>query len=86
MGPGGAVLAWMGLIFCLSSLSQAEAGRPLESPAISWLGTLRSYAAHLVLYGVLASLVQMSLWGWKSAVGYQVRWALTAAAGTSTRR
>ena len=73
-----AVLAWMGLLFYLSSLSQAEASRPLESPAISWLGVLRSYAAHVVLYGVLASLAQASLWGWKP--DYRLRWALAAAA------
>ena len=73
-----AVLAWMGLIFYLSSLSQTEASRPLESPAIAWLGVLRSYAAHAVLYGVLASLIQASLWGWKS--DYRIRWALAAAA------
>ena len=74
----GATLGWMGLIFYLSSLSQAEASQPLESPAVSWLGVLRSYAAHVVLYGVLASLVQASLWAWKS--DYRFRWVLTAAA------
>ena len=74
----GATLAWMGLIFYLSSLSQAEASRPLETPAIAWLGMLRSYAAHVVLYGILASLVQASLWGWKP--DYRLRWTLAAAA------
>jgi VanZ family protein len=74
----GATLAWMGLIFYLSSLSQAEASKPLESPVVSWLGVLRSYAAHAVLYGVLAALAQMSLWGWKP--DYRLRWALAAAA------
>ena len=74
----GVTLAWMGLIFYLSSLSQAEASRPLETPAIAWLGMLRSYAAHVVLYGILASLVQASLWGWKP--DYRLRWTLAAAA------
>ena len=73
-----AVLAWMGLIFYRSSLSQEEASRPLESPSIAWLGVLRSYAAHVILYGVLAFLVQASLWGWIS--DYRLRWALVAAA------
>ncbi|MCH7721363.1 MAG: VanZ family protein [Planctomycetes bacterium] len=73
-----AVLAWMGLIFYLSSLSQSEVSRPLESPAISWLGVLRSYAAHVVLYGVLACLLQASLWRWKP--DYRPRWLFAAAA------
>ena len=74
----GATLAWMGLIFYLSSLSQAEASQPLESPVFSWLGALRSYVAHIVLNGVLATLAQASLWGWNS--DYRLRWALAAAA------
>jgi VanZ family protein len=74
----GATIAWMALIFYLSSLSQAEVSQPLESPVISWLGVLRSYAAHIVLYGVLASLAQASLWAWKP--DYRIRWALAAAA------
>jgi len=68
-----AALAWMGLIFYLSSLSQEEASRPIE-----WLGRLGSYAAHFVLYGILACLTQASLWGLKS--DYRLRWALAAAA------
>ena len=76
----GASLAWMGLIFYLSSLSQDDAGRPLESPVVSWLGVLRSYAAHLVLYGILASLVQASIRSWTPASSYQLRWVLAVAA------
>ena len=72
----GATLAWMGLIFYLSSLSQAEVSRPLETPAIAWLGMLRSYAAHVVLYGILASLVQASLWGWKPDYRHVGHWPL----------
>ena len=80
VAPTSAVLAWMGLIFYLSSLSQAEASRPLESPAFSWMGVLRSYMAHLVLYGVLASLAMASVWGWRSAGAVcRVRWAMVAA-------
>lgn len=78
IASSGATVAWMGLIYYLASLSQAEASRPLESPVVSCLGVLRSYAAHIVLYGVLAILAQISLWGWKP--DYRLRWALAAAA------
>jgi len=77
LGFTGAALAWMALIFYSSSLSQEEASKPLESGTVSWLGDVRSYAAHIVLYGVLAALIQTSLWGWK--FGYQLRWAIVAA-------
>ncbi|MCI0780557.1 MAG: VanZ family protein [Chloroflexi bacterium] len=75
-----AALAWMGLIFQLSSLSQEEASAPLEAPVIAWLGVARSYLAHLVLYGVLATMVQMNFWAWTNAGMYRLRWALLAAA------
>ena len=78
LGLGAAALAWMGLIFYLSSLSAEAASQPLETGAVSWLGELRSYVAHVFLFGVLASLILAFLWGWKS--GYQLRWALSAAA------
>ena len=39
--------------------------------------TFGSYAAHFVLYGVLAALIAASMWSWK--VGYQLRWAVFAA-------
>lgn len=82
LGFTGAALAWMAFIFYSSSLSQDEASKPLESATVSWLGDtwlgdIRSYAAHVVLYGVLAALIQASMWGWKS--GYQLRWAVAAA-------
>ena len=67
----GATLAWMGLIFYLSSLSQDEV------PTASWLGAWQSYLGHIFLYGVLAALTELSLWGWNS--GYQIRWVLIAA-------
>ena len=73
----GATLGWMGFIFYLSSLSQAEASQLLESPVVSWLGGLGRYAAHIVLYGILASLAQASLWAWKP--DYRFRWVLAAA-------
>ena len=67
----------MGLIFYLSSLSDTEVSRPLESDAVAWLGELRSYAAHIVLYAVLAALIQTAFWGWNS--GFRVRWVIAAA-------
>lgn len=73
-----AALTWMGLIFYLSSLSALEVSKPLESNAISWMGELRSYVAHAVLYGILASLVLMSLWGWNLTIN--LRLAIAAAA------
>ena len=77
LGLTGATLGWMVFIFYLSSLSQQEASKTLESGAVSWLGDIRSYVAHVVLYGVLAALIQGSLWGWN--LGYQLRWAVLAA-------
>lgn len=73
----GVALAWMGFIFYSSTLSQDQASKPLESGAVSWLGDIRSYVAHAVLYGVLAALIQASIWGWN--LGYQPRWAVVAA-------
>lgn len=77
LGFTAAALAWMAFIFYLSSLTAEEASKPLESGAVSWLGDIRSYAAHAMLYGVLAALIQVSLWGWK--FGYQFRWTVAAA-------
>jgi hypothetical protein len=74
---GTPAIAWMGLIFYLSSLSGTEASQGLESGAVSWLGDLRSYAAHIVLYAVLAALIQVALWGW--SLELQLRWAIVAA-------
>ena len=80
LGIFAAALAWMGLIFQLSSLSQEEASAPLEVRAVAWLGVARSYLAHLVLYGVLATMLQMNFWAWTNAGMYRLRWALLAAA------
>ena len=67
----------MGLIFYFSTLTGAEASQSLESGAIAWLGELRSYAGHIVLYAVLAALIQASIWGWN--LGVHVRWVIIAA-------
>jgi len=83
LGIFAAALVWMGLIFQLSSLSQEAVSAPLEAPAIAWLGVARSYLAHLVLYGVLATMVQLNFWAWTHAGLYRLRWALLAAAFAS---
>ena len=70
IGSGTAAIAWMGLIFYLSSLSGAEASQGLESGAVSWLGDPRSYA-------VLAALIQVALWGW--SLELHLRWVIVAA-------
>ena len=70
------VVAWMGLIFYLSSSSPADLPRQIE--AFSWLGKLRDVVGHLVLYGVLGPLLLVSLWSWVTRSTYQLRWALIA--------
>ena len=70
----GATIAWMGLIFYLSSLSPDEFP---EVPTASWFDAWVDELAHIFLYGVLAALFASSLWGWNP--GYQIRWALIAA-------
>ena len=57
-------------------MSGAEASQGLESGAVSWLGDLRSYAAHIVLYAVLAALIQVALWGW--SLELHLRWVIVA--------
>ena len=71
LAVGGATLAWMGLIFYLSSLTQPE------TPKVPLLGSWQSLVGHLVLYGVFASLLEGSIWSWVS--GVRLRWALAAA-------
>ena len=72
MAFAGATLAWMGLIFYLSSLTQPE------TPKVPSPGNWQSLVGHLALYGVCASLIEASIWAWVSA--FRLRWALTAAA------
>jgi hypothetical protein len=81
IGFAVAAAAWMGLIFYLSSLSGVSTGdenfHPIGAAAVYWQGGLRSYAGHIVLYGVLAALIQAILWGWN--LGFRVRWSIIAA-------
>lgn len=39
------------------------------------------YTAHIVLYSVLAALVQGAIWGWD--LGFQLRWVIVAAVFSS---
>ena len=77
LGFSGASAGWMGLIFYFSSLSGDEVSQPLELGVVAWLGDLRSTAAHVVLYAVLAALIQASIWGWN--LGFHVRWVVITA-------
>ena len=82
LGFSVAAVGWMGLIFYLPTLPGAtpdtEGSPLLESGPFSWLGDSGSYAAHAVLFGALAALVQAALWGWH--LGFRLRWMIVAAA------
>jgi len=71
----GATIAWMGLTFYLSSLTQPE------TPQIPLLGNWQSLVGHLILYGVCAALMEGSLWSWGS--GFRLRWTLVAIVGAT---
>lgn len=71
MAFGGATLTWMGLIFYLTSLPQADP--PKVPPLDDW----QSPVGHLGLYGVCACLMEASIWDWVS--GYRLRWTLASA-------
>ena len=70
-GITGAALTWMGIIFYVSSLSQESTSEAIR------LGHFGSYVAHFGVYAVLATLLSLSIWGWK--LGYQLRWLAIAA-------
>jgi VanZ family protein len=65
-------------IFHASSLSPEEVDQSL--PAFFWLGRLRNLLGHLVLYGVLACLLQISRGSWQNNAERQWRWAVVRAA------
>ena len=71
----GTTLAWMGLIFYLSSLTQSE------TPQVPLLGNWQSLVGHLVLYGICAALIEGSIWTWVSE--QRLRWAFAAAAAAT---
>lgn len=69
-----AALAWMAFIFRASSLSPEEVNQSLS--ALVWLGQLLSIIGHLVMYGILAALLQISIWSWRTSTGGSLRWAM----------
>ncbi len=66
----------MAFIFQASSSSPQEVNETLGS--LNWLGPYRNIVGHLVLYGVLGSLLQISIWSWRSSIDRSVRWAVVA--------
>ncbi|MFH1140614.1 MAG: VanZ family protein [Chloroflexota bacterium] len=77
LASAASLLAWMGVIFHLSSLSPS--GLPHQLEAFSWLGKLRDVVGHMALYGVLGTLAMVALAGWVAGSTRQARWALLAA-------
>ena len=81
VGFSVATVVWMGLIFYLSSLPGVMPddvnAHPIEAVVGYGRGGFRSYVGHIVLYGVLAALIQAVLWGWN--LGLRVRWMIIAA-------
>ena len=80
IGFTATLAAWMALIFYLSSLSDERASRvgPYDADAIAWLGSLRSILAHLLLFGMLASFIQATIWSWTTFTNHSLRFALAA--------
>ena len=80
LGFGGGTLLWMALIFYLSSLpyqvTPKSASIELLGDISAGAGEVRSYVAHVMLYGVLTALIAASIWAWK--FGYQFRLAVFA--------
>ena len=78
----GAVVGWMAFIFYLSSLSphRVEEIQPLPVSGSGSVNVLRQAAAHLVLYAVLATLLQASVWSWKRGAENRLSWAVTVVA------
>ncbi len=74
-------IGWMLAIFLLSSRSPDEL-QPLD--AFAWMGVARDIAGHLVLFGVLGSLLLAATWSWVRRPRSMLRLvALTIAIGTS---
>ena len=85
IGVSSALLAWLILIFYLSSLSDeviAAAGAlPSDSiPALSGKEATRNVVGHLVLYGVLALLVQSTFRSWQNSSARPLCWPLVCGA------
>ena len=71
LGLSVTALAWMSFIFYLSSLSQDQA-----SDLAFQFGDIKDNAAHFALFGILAALLQASIWSWR--LGFHWYWALAA--------
>ena len=80
IGFTAALAGWMALIFFLSSLADEQASRvgPYDAYAIAKLGSLRSLLAHLLLFGMLAALIQATLWSWTTFTNNSLRFAVIA--------
>ena len=73
-------IGWMLFIYFLSSKSPDEL-RSLDT--FSWMGATRDTAGHLVLFGVLGSLLLAAAWSWVKRPGSLLRLvALTITIGT----
>ena len=75
-----ALAGWMALIFLLSSLGEDQASGvgPYDASAIAKLGSMRSLLVHLLLFGMLASLIQATLWSWTTFTNNSLRFAVIA--------
>ena len=82
LAAGGAVLAWMALIFSLSSLAgeEVQATLLLHSETSPLLVELRSAVDHLALFGVLATLLHFNARSWKADAAFRLWWLLAVAA------
>ncbi len=80
IGFSVALAGWMTLIFYLSSLpvEQVSRVRPYDSYIIYQLGDLRSILAHLLLFGMLASFIQATVWSWTTFTNFSFRLTLGA--------
>ena len=80
-----ATLAWMLLIFYLSSLTDEEVGSALSAPPESVTSMIggtedQSVPAHLLLYIVLVWMALSALQSWRDTIDRPHRWVLVAAA------
>ena len=80
IGFTSALAGWMTLIFYLSSLTAEQSSRvwPYDADVVFLLGGLRSILAHLLLFGMLASFIQATMWSWSTYTNYSLRFTLGA--------
>lgn len=85
IGVSSALLTWLFLIFYLSSLSDEDIAAAVLLPSDSIASLIgkeetRKVAGHLVLYGVLAFLVQSVFRGWLDCSARPVFWPVVCGA------